>query len=127
MEVNSQVSMKTLVAQVTQLLASLVIPAPPEAQPALWQGAGQRTPCGVASPTEEQPRYVFISRTEGAIPKHMDLFRLQCEVCGSPGQTDKLGCLMGDAHSAGTVRSLSLLYQHGCIPKWMLSERQEVP
>lgn len=82
-------------AQVTQLLASSVIPAPPEAQPALWQGARQGTPCGAASPTEEQPRYVFFSPwAEGAVPKCMDLCRHQREVCGSPGEADEPECLL---------------------------------
>lgn len=85
-----------MVAQVTQLLSSSVIPASLEAWLALWQGARQGTPCRAASPTEEQPRYVFFSRwAEGAVPKCLDLSRHQHEVHGSPGEADKPGCLTG--------------------------------
>ena len=40
-EVNAQASVRTLLAHVTQLLSFSVMPAPPEAQLVLWQGARQ--------------------------------------------------------------------------------------
>lgn len=78
-------------AQVTQLLATSVIPAPPEAQWSLWQCARQGTLYGAASPTEERPRFVFSSLwAEGALPKWMDISRHPREVRGSPGEADRL-------------------------------------
>lgn len=83
-------------ARVTQPLASSVIPAPPEAHLALWQGVRQGIPRGAVSPTEECPSYVFFSPwAEGVVPKCMDLSRHQCDVRGSSGEANKPGCLTG--------------------------------
>lgn len=80
-------------------LSSSVIPAPPEAQLALWHSARQGTWRGAVSPTEERPRHVFLSpQAEGMVPKCMDLSRHQ--LSRAPGEAVKLGyltggCLMG--------------------------------